>query len=209
YHTTNLLLHLLAVGGLYALLRQLRIDGRSAAITCGIFASMPIQVESVAWMSGRFDVLSTALSLWAAACYVWCRNKNTVGSYGLALLLYLLSIFAKETGFVLPLLLIGIEMIMFRTRPGWKMAGYFVLGAVMFAYRFHALGGRGGYRSGDVSSALEITPKTFEGLLIRSPSQMLTGFNWTQPGSLPVFLAASLLSSLLLFVAIFAEADIS
>ena len=80
YHLTNLLLHLVTVAGLYAFSRQLGLSRHSAAITSGIFAVMPIHAEPVAWMSGRFDVLSTAMILWAATCYVWSRRKRTNGS---------------------------------------------------------------------------------------------------------------------------------
>ena len=38
-----------------------------AAMTAGIFAAMPILVEAVAWMAGRFDVLATCLSAWSVA----------------------------------------------------------------------------------------------------------------------------------------------
>ena len=169
---------------------------------------MPIHAEPVAWMSGRFDVLSTAMILWAATCYVWSRRKRTNGSYSLVFVLIALSIFSKETGFVLPVLLVAAEILVFRTKPGWIMTGYFALAGLMFAYRFHALGGLGGYKPGGVSSALDISPKTFEGLLIRSPSQMLTGLNWTQPGT-TILIVASLLASVLLLAAICAEPDIS
>ena len=208
YHLTNLLLHLVTVAGLYAFSRQLGLSRHSAAITSGIFAVMPIHAESVAWMSGRFDVLSTAMILWAATCYVWSRRKRTNGSYILVFVLIALSIFSKETGFVLPVLLVAAEILVFRTKPGWIMTGYFALAGLMFAYRFHALGGLGGYKPGGVSSALDISPKTFEGLLIRSPSQMLTGLNWTQPGT-TILIVASLLASVLLLAAICAEPDIS
>src|SRR5262249_42663022 len=141
FHLTNLLLHLAAVAGLFAFARQLGVSRQSAAITSGIFALMPIHAESVAWMSGRFDVLSTAIILWAATCYVYSRRKNTIGTYGLVLLLIALSIFSKETGFVLPVLLVAVEILVFRTKPRWIMTGYFALAGLMFALRFRALGG--------------------------------------------------------------------
>src|SRR5262249_24703298 len=208
YHLTNLVLHFVTIAGLFAFCRQLGISRQSAAITAGIFASMPIHVEAVAWMRGRFDVLSTAIILLAATCYVWSRKRSTIGSYSLVLFLTALSIFSKETGFMLPVLFAAIEIFVFRAKPGWKIAGYFALAGVMFAYRFSALGGLGGYKPGGISSALDISAKTFEGLLIRSPSQMLTGFNWTQPG-ISVLIVASLLASLLLLAAICAEPDSS
>src|SRR6266704_1355813 len=124
YHLTNLLLHAAAVGGLFVLLRQLGVRRQTAAITCSLFAAMPIQAEAVGWMSGRFDVLSATLTIWAAACYVRSNTRNNPIAYPSALMLYALSIISKETGFVLPLLLIAIDVIMFRTRPDTKIIGF-------------------------------------------------------------------------------------
>ena len=73
YHRTNLLLHAANVVLLILLLCRLTgTTGRSAAVAA-LFALHPVQVESVAWVTERKDVLSTffwLLTLWAYAGYV-------------------------------------------------------------------------------------------------------------------------------------------
>ncbi len=205
YHLTNLTLHFVSVIGLFALLRQLGVTRRVSAITSGIFAAMPIQAEAVAWMSGRFDVLSTTLTLWTIALYLRARSKNSVASYLLAMLLFVLAIGSKESAFVLPLLLIAIEFMVLRTRPNWRVAGFILLGVLGFVYRLFALGGIGGYHSGGSHSVYDFGLKTLEGLFIRGPSQLLFGINWLQPGAISATLLASLIA-LLLMVLVFGGA---
>src|SRR5262245_37159586 len=205
YHVTNLLLHVAAIGGFFMLLRQLGLTQQAAGITAGVFASMPIQVESVAWMSGRFDVLSGTMSLWAAACYAFWRTKHSQFTYSLALMFFALAALSKETGFVLPLLLVAIELIVFRTWPGLRIAWFFGLGAAIFLCRFIALGGVGGYRN---VSPWEISLKRLEGLFIRVPSQLLIGLNWTQPAGILVIVLASVLATFLLFLAVTVQPDV-
>jgi len=200
YHVTNLLLHAASVAGLFVLLRQLGARWRVSAMAAGLFAAMPIQVESVAWMSGRFDVLSTTIILWTTVCYLWARAKNSVAGYFAALVLFVLSMCSKETGFVLPLLLIAIELAVFRARPPWKIVGFLAIGGVAFVYRLFALGGLGGYKSGGVSSALDLGPKTLEGLLIRAPAQMLFGLNWTEPVGILAITVASVIAAILMLL---------
>jgi len=207
YHLTNLLLHLTAVGGLFVLLRQLGVGRQTAAITCSLFASMPIQAEAVGWMSGRFDVLSATLTIWAAACYVRSNTRNNPIAYPSALMLYALSIISKETGFVLPLLLIAIDVIVFRTRSNKKIIGFVAVGGVLFFYRYFALGGLGGYKSDGISSAVDVTWRTFEGLLIRAPSQLLLGLNWTQPSGIGVVSLAAAMATAFLWLAVSAQPD--
>ncbi len=207
YHLTNLLLHAAAIGGLFVLLRQLGVGRQTAAITCSLFAAMPIQAEAVGWMSGRFDVLSATLTIWAAACYVRSSTRNNPIAYPSALMLYALSIISKETGFVLPLLLIAIDVIMFRTRPDKKIIGFVAAGGVLFLYRSFALGGLGGYKSAGISSAVDVTWRTFEGLLIRAPSQLLLGLNWTQPSGIWVVSLAAVMATTFMWLAVSTRPD--
>ncbi len=98
YHLTSFVLHFASAAGLFTFLAELGIQKRVAAITASIFAAMPIQVESVAWISGRFDVLSTALILWTAFFYLRARFKDSYAAYAMALMLFILAMCSKETG---------------------------------------------------------------------------------------------------------------
>jgi hypothetical protein len=200
YHVTDLVFHFASVTGLFALLGQLGIQRRVSAITAAIFAAMPIQVEAVAWMSGRFDVLSTAFLLWTIVCYLYARSKNSILAYLLAMVLFVLAMCSKESAFVLPLLLFAIEWIVIRTKPDWRIAVVVVLSGLGFLYRLFALGGIGGYYIGGGYSIFDFSLKTPEGLFIRGPSQVLFGLNWMQPNGIMVTTVASLMAVLLLML---------
>ncbi len=108
----------------------------------------------------------------------------------------------KGDWFVVPLLLIAIELMVLRIRLNWRIAGFIVVGGLVFIYRMIALGGIGGYRADGVSSAVDFSFKTLEGLLIRAPSQMLFGLNWMQPNDILTIALASLTAALLMVLVI-------
>jgi len=200
YHLTNLGLHLAAVAGFYTLNRTLGASKNHAAFIAGVYICMPVQVEAVAWMGARFDLLSNALTIWAAVFYLWYRESSRVPTYATALFLYLLATFSKENGFVLPLLIVVIEFLFFSPRKIWAPIGLFGAGLLSFAYRWYALKGVGGYSSGGKLSALDIGPKTLEGFLLRGPTQLFSGLNWTQPPGWIVIVLGSLSATTLLLL---------
>src|SRR5205814_2373936 len=67
YHLVNVLLHGLNAALLWLVLRRLRLPG--AWVVAAVFALHPIQVESVAWITERKNVLSGSFAL--AAVLVW------------------------------------------------------------------------------------------------------------------------------------------
>ena len=199
FHLTNLILHAASTTGLFLITRQLTGSRRAAFMTAGIFAAMPIQVESVAWMAGRFDVLSTCLSIWTVTAYLTFRAKGGAARYAVALGICALAIASKETAFVVPLLLCALEVIVFRRLPILRLAGFFATAAIMFVWRWIALGGFGGYRSGEGSGMIGFGKQTLEALFVRGPSHLLTGFNWRQPSEL-VIVIATLTAALLVYL---------
>ena len=60
FHLTNLFLHVLCAVLLFHALRKLGAKSWPSALVAGLFAFHPLHVESVAWISERKDVLSTA-----------------------------------------------------------------------------------------------------------------------------------------------------
>jgi protein O-mannosyl-transferase len=199
YHLTNLILHAASTAGLFLVARYITGNRNTALMTAGIFAAMPIQVESVVWMSGRFDVLSTCLGIWTVAAYLAFRARVGVGRYAVALVLCALAICSKETAFVVPLLLAALEVLVFRTLPVLRLAGFFATAAALFAWRWMVLGGFGGYRSEGVSGMTGFGWKTLEALLVRGPSHLLLGFNWLQPSRLIPAIAA-LTAAMMIFL---------
>jgi tetratricopeptide (TPR) repeat protein len=110
HHLTSLLLHLANTALLFFALRRLtRAPWRSLAVAA-LFALHPLHVESVAWISERKDVLSTAFgfaALWAYAAHV---ERPSAARYGLVALLFALGLLAKPMLVTLPLTLLILDL---------------------------------------------------------------------------------------------------
>lgn len=63
YHATNLILHLVCTALVYAFLRDLGVRAREATLAALIFGVHPLQVESIAWISARKNLLALAFGL--------------------------------------------------------------------------------------------------------------------------------------------------
>jgi hypothetical protein len=202
YHFTNVLLHLISVVGFYALNRSWHLEKKQAAFIAGLYACMPIQVEAVAWMGARFDLLAGAFTMWALVFYSWFRLTGRHWNYVAALILFLLAMFSKESGFVLPLLVVAMEWCLLRPRRFRMAAVLFCFGTLAFVCRLYFLGGIGGYATDGIPSALNVDFKTMEGLILHGPAQLLTGLNWTQPPDWISIALGSLWATTLIVVAL-------
>ena len=110
---TNLILQAVNSSLLYILLR--RYFGTSANLSllaALIFLCHPVQVESVAWVSQRKNLLSATLFLTAIIAYINyvtrpAERNLSYGSYGISIALFTLSILTKSvTIILLPLILL-------------------------------------------------------------------------------------------------------
>jgi protein O-mannosyl-transferase len=107
YHWTNLLLHVVNALLVWRLLARLKIPGASLAGV--IFALHPVQVESVAWITERKNVLMGfffLLTLLAWIAFVDQRSRRRWLFYALALVLYALALLSKTTACTLPAVLL-------------------------------------------------------------------------------------------------------
>jgi tetratricopeptide (TPR) repeat protein len=103
YHLVNLILHIANALLLWRLLARLAIPG--AWLAAGIFALHPVQVESVAWITERKNVLMGfffLLTLLAWAAFVNNQTARRWRFYWLALLVCALALFSKSTACTLP-----------------------------------------------------------------------------------------------------------
>lgn len=112
-HGHSLLLGLLNVLLLASLLAQLGIETRLRAVVVGAFALHPVQIETVAYVSARGDLLAALFVLLAChAALRAARAEGRVGQFGhaaLSGLLYFASLLSKETylGWPVMLLVVG------------------------------------------------------------------------------------------------------
>jgi len=123
YHLTNVFLHTLAALFLFALaretLRQAGVptkaapaadagsrDETTAFFTALIFAAHPVQTESVAWVSGRNDILLGALLIGSLLCYVlqYRQGRARALMFPLSAVLFAAALLTKESAlFIVPL----------------------------------------------------------------------------------------------------------
>jgi protein O-mannosyl-transferase len=113
----NLLLYTLNVLlRFWVLLRATRFVGRSAMVA-GLFALHPINVQSVAWVAERKNLLSMFFFLLALGAYRWYaesvpqpsrgeREIRSIGRYLVVVLLFALGLMAKPQIITLPLVLL-------------------------------------------------------------------------------------------------------
>src|SRR5437899_2732364 len=194
YHLTNLTIHLATIAGLYCFCTYVGTGTEIAFCAALIYAVMPIHAEPIAWMGARFDLLCACLTVWAAAFYVKFRTTGGRGAHLASLACFFLAVLSKENGFVLPLLLIMAEWLLLPNRRLRAVLAMSASAVGLFVYRWLVLGGIGGYIDpGGRPITFDIGARTFEGLLVRAPAQMLLGYNWFQPpiGGIRIVAAAT------------------
>ena len=107
HHLSSLVWHLLAVGALLALLRQL-VSPAAALLGAALFAVHPVQVETVVWVSARSGSMAAAASLAGLALLVPVEAGRRRLAGGGALLLA--AMFCKEHAVFAPLLLLLLDL---------------------------------------------------------------------------------------------------
>lgn len=106
---TNIIFHTLNGLLLYRLLYNLHGERLLAVVAAAFFLVHPLQVESVAWISCRKNVLSLFFFLLSWDAYRHYRMAETGrgrGAYIASLAAFVLSLMAKSTTLVLPLILV-------------------------------------------------------------------------------------------------------
>ncbi len=109
HHFTNLALHLANSVLLLALLRRMTRAAWPSAAVAFLFAVHPLHVESVAWVSGRKDVLSAFFGLLAMGAYLAYTRRGGSGRYVLVIVLFALALMAKPMLVSLPALLLLLD----------------------------------------------------------------------------------------------------
>jgi tetratricopeptide (TPR) repeat protein len=138
YHLVNVLLHALNAVLLWRVLQRLGISG--AWLAAAIFAVHPVEVESVAWVSERKNVLSGAFYLLAMLAYFRFRPLTGAGKtdspdwrfYPLVIVLSLGALLSKTVTCSLPAVIILLTWWKngrVEKRDIWVLTPLFILGA--------------------------------------------------------------------------------
>ena len=106
HHDINLLLHTLNVVLLFWVLQAATGHAGRSAMVAALFALHPINVESVAWIAERKNVLSMLFFLLALGAYRWYAREPKVGRYAAVAFLYMLGLLAKPVVITFPFVLL-------------------------------------------------------------------------------------------------------
>ena len=111
WHFTSVLLHVVVTLLVFILMSKLLRNELAGLLAAALFALHPVQVESVAWVSGVTEPLCAVFFL--AACLTYIRFREGAGWHWLALSItcYAGALLSKETAAVLPLVLVCFEIL--------------------------------------------------------------------------------------------------
>ena len=135
YHLLSVLLHAINIALFYLVARHLLARGTgsspsSPAVVAGalfaalVFGAHPLRAESVAWISGRRDVLCATFYLAATLAYlrgVAGGGSITARGWGLSVAAFAAALLAKGSALTLPLTLLLLDVYPLRRRAlGWR-----------------------------------------------------------------------------------------
>jgi len=119
HHFTNLVLHVLNVVLLFLLLRRTTGATGRSFLGAALFAVHPFNVESVAWIAERKNVLSTFFFLLTLAAYGWYALQPTAKRYLIVATLFVFGLAAKPMVVTLPCVLLLLDFWPLRRIRGW------------------------------------------------------------------------------------------
>lgn len=119
HHFTNILLHAFNVVLLFVLLVRVTGAAGRSLLVAALFALHPVNVESVAWVSERKNVLSTLFFLLALGAYGWYAQLPSVKRYLVVALLFVLGLTAKPMVITLPFVLLLLDFWPLQRIQGW------------------------------------------------------------------------------------------
>jgi hypothetical protein len=150
WHLVSLVLHLANSGLVFLLISRLFSNRAAALVASILFAIHGTRPEAVTWAAGRFDVISCFFVLTGLLLFLAHLGRAPIRAaacYAGSLVAMALAILTKESAYVFPALL----MLILAARPGAsrqdakRTLPFWVLAMVLFAIRWWALGGIGGY----------------------------------------------------------------
>ncbi len=109
HHLVNLLFHLLNTILVFLVFRRLTGAFWRCAVLAGLFALHPLQVDTVAWVAERKNLLSACFWLLTMWAYVRYTERPGAARYVAVLVLYALGLMCKPVLVTLPLVLLLLD----------------------------------------------------------------------------------------------------
>jgi hypothetical protein len=120
HHVTSLLLHALNVVLLFFFLAQVTRSTSRSLLVAVLFAVHPINVESVAWVAERKNVLCTLFFLLALVTYARYVRRPKLAGCLLVALMFALALTAKAMVVTLPFVLLLLDFWPLQRIEGWS-----------------------------------------------------------------------------------------
>src|SRR5271156_2093706 len=108
-HSVNVLIHAANAVLLFLLLESATGLAWRSLMVAALFALHPINVESVAWIAERKNVLSMFFFLLALAAYGWYVRRPSVGRYLAVTAAYIFGLMTKPQGITFPFALLLLD----------------------------------------------------------------------------------------------------
>jgi hypothetical protein len=109
HHYTNLLLHATNALLLFVILQWFTGYTARSLMVAFLFALHPLNVESVAWVAERKNVLCMFFFLLALAAYGWYVRRPTVARYLFVAVLFAMALMSKPMAITLPFVLLLLD----------------------------------------------------------------------------------------------------
>jgi protein O-mannosyl-transferase len=109
HHLTNIFIHISSVLILFIVLLRMTGAFWQSGFVAAMFAFHPLNVESVAWIAERKNVLSTLFWLLTMWAYIHYAERPTVKRYGLVFLFFTLGLMSKPMLVTLPFVLLLLD----------------------------------------------------------------------------------------------------
>jgi tetratricopeptide (TPR) repeat protein len=109
HHLVNIGIHTANVLLLFLVLWRMTGAVWTAGVVAAVFAVHPLNVEAVAWVSSRKDVLSTLFWMLTLAAYLWYARKPGVLRYLLVVAPFVVGLMTKPMLVTLPVVLLILD----------------------------------------------------------------------------------------------------
>jgi len=203
YHVTNVALHAVATCLLLALAVSWGAPRGAALAAALVFAVHPVNVQAVAWIAGRNDLLLVVFGLVSLLGWIAMARSATALAMATHVIAFGLALFSKEIGIFFPLLAVLHQRAVLRqrlTRLQWIALG--CNGAVIVAWTMLRARALSGMPSEFSAETLRVAVANSPQLLVHAGKMLLPARLNVSPGvDLPALMVGLLAAATFVAVA--------
>lgn len=203
WHASSLAIHSANAVLVLFMAKRLGASVVAAGFAGALFAVHGIHPEAAVWIAGRFDLVATFFALAGLLLFAKASEHGRIAIHVSALACFGIAALSKEAAFIFPLLVMGYALA--KRLPLRSTASYFILAAVLFAYRWSLFGGIGGYIDPATGRPTALSlgfGSTIKAVAVRLWTSLYFPLNWSADVSLPLALLAVTYIAALIWLAL-------